>query len=244
MARHSHPGGRFDVTSYEQKSILDGIDSELRAPVGHHALWVEYAPDTTEVDRIYDVADHEEVGRQWKFPPIRIPAFSAFIFQGPTMHNDRGFYNADILRLSVAMNILEDIFPAWSGTRTPTSRTVCCTEARSSSPPGPTSEGCCGTPTRCSPSTPTSRTLRSTSTIRSSLRGPRGRSTHLSRTTRTYSVGTQLSRRLPVNAARPPSTVATESIPLRASPREGFAEGGAAAWTVQSMTFFVAPLSL
>ena len=73
---------------------------------------MEYAPETTEVDRIYDVADHEEVGRQWKFPPIRIPAFSAVIHQGPTMHNDRGFYNADILRLSVAMNVMEEVFPA------------------------------------------------------------------------------------------------------------------------------------
>ena len=34
MARHSHVGGRFDVLAYEQKSIFDGIDSELRAPVG------------------------------------------------------------------------------------------------------------------------------------------------------------------------------------------------------------------
>ena len=111
MARHSHPGGRFDVTWYEQKSIFDGIDSELRAPVGHHALWVKYAPTSTEVDRIYDVADHREIGRQWEFPPIRIPAFGAFIYQGPSMHNDRGFYNTDVLRLSVAMNLVEELFP-------------------------------------------------------------------------------------------------------------------------------------
>jgi hypothetical protein len=112
MARHSHPGGRFDVTWWEQKSIYDGIDSELRAPIGHHVLWVEYAPASTEVDRIYDVADHEEVGRQWKFPPTRIPAFSAFIYQGPSPHNDRGFYNTDILRLSVAMNVIQELFPS------------------------------------------------------------------------------------------------------------------------------------
>ena len=112
MARHSHPGGRFDVTWYEQKSIFDGIDSELRAPIGHHALWVEYDAEATGVDRIYDVADHEEVGRQWKFPPLRIPAFAAFIAQGPTMHNDRGFYQADVLRLSVAINVMEEVFPS------------------------------------------------------------------------------------------------------------------------------------
>lgn len=111
MARHSHPGGRFDVQAYEHRSIFDGIDSDLRTPVGHHVLWMEYDPDATEVDRIYDVADHETTGRQWKAPPIRIPAFAAFIYQGPTMHNDRGFYQADIMRMSVAMDVMEEIFP-------------------------------------------------------------------------------------------------------------------------------------
>lgn len=112
MARHSHPGGRFDVLTYEQHSIFDGIDSELRAPVGHHVLWVQYDADATEVDRIYDVADHETTGRQWKFPPIRIPAYAAFIYQGATVHNDRGFYNTDVFHMSVAMDKIEDIFPS------------------------------------------------------------------------------------------------------------------------------------
>ena len=101
--------------SYEQMSISDGIDSELRAPVGQHVLWVEFDSDATEVDSIYDVADYRTTGRQWKFPPVRIPAFTCAIRQGPTVHNDRGFYNADTLHLGVAMNVIERLYPslAW-----------------------------------------------------------------------------------------------------------------------------------
>ena len=111
MARHSHVGGRFDVLAYEQKSIFDGIDSELRAPVGAHVLWVIYDPETSTTDRIYDVADYQNTGRQWKFPPIRIPAYVASIFQGMTVQDERGFYNTDVLHMSVASNVIENIFP-------------------------------------------------------------------------------------------------------------------------------------
>lgn len=107
--RHSDPGGRFKVP-WEQQRIFEGIDGELRAPVGHHVLWVEFDPDASAVDPIYDVAD-QTTGRQWK-EPLRIPAYAAFIYQGPSMHNDRGFYNTDILRVSVAMDVVERIFPS------------------------------------------------------------------------------------------------------------------------------------
>lgn len=107
--RHSDPGGRFTIP-WEQKDIFDGIDGELRAPVGHHVKWIEFDPDASAVDPIYDVAD-QVTGRQWK-EPLRIPAYAAFIYQGPTMHNDRGFYNTDILRVSVAMDVVERLFPA------------------------------------------------------------------------------------------------------------------------------------
>jgi hypothetical protein len=107
--RHSDPGGRFTVP-WEQTQIFDGIDGELRAPVGHHVKWIEFDADASAVDPIYDVAD-QVTGRQWK-DPLRIPAYAAFIYQGPTMHNDRGFYNTDILRVSVAMDVMERTFPA------------------------------------------------------------------------------------------------------------------------------------
>ena len=106
--RHSDPGGRFSVP-FEQKDIFAGIDGELRAPVGHHVQWIEFDRDSSQVDAIYDVADQMS-GRQWT-DPVRLPAYAAFIYQGPTQHNDRGFYNTDILRVSVAMDVVERIFP-------------------------------------------------------------------------------------------------------------------------------------
>lgn len=107
--RHSDPGGRFTV-GWERLAIFDGIDGDLRSPVGQHVKWIQFDADASGVDPIYDVAD-QQVGRQWR-EPIRIPAYAAFIYQGPTMHNDRGFYNTDILRVSVAMDVAERVFPA------------------------------------------------------------------------------------------------------------------------------------
>lgn len=106
--RQSHPGGRFSIP-WEQIAIFDGIDGDLRAPVGQHVQWIEFNAEGAGVDPIYDVAD-ATTGRQWK-DPVRVPAYAAFIYQGPTMHNDRGFYNTDILRVSVAMDVMERIFP-------------------------------------------------------------------------------------------------------------------------------------
>lgn len=107
--RHSNPGGRFTVP-WEQIAIFDGIDGELRSPVGHHVQWIEFDAEASGIDPIYDVAD-KVTGRRWKEPPIRIPAYAAFIYQGPTMHSDRGFYNTDILRVSVAMDVMERVYP-------------------------------------------------------------------------------------------------------------------------------------
>lgn len=110
--RHSDPGGRFTIP-FEQQSIYRGIDGDLRAPVGHHVKWIEFDREASDVDAIYDVAD-QVTGRRWK-EPRRIPAYSAVIYQGQSFHNDRGFYNTDILRVSIAMNVVEELFPelAW-----------------------------------------------------------------------------------------------------------------------------------
>ena len=112
--RHSDPGGRF-LIPWEQKEMWKGIDGELRAPVGQHVKWIVFNSAASKVDDIYDVADHVEVGRQWK-DPIRIPAYAAISVQGRSFHNDRGFYNTDLLRVLVAMNVIEDVFPelAWN----------------------------------------------------------------------------------------------------------------------------------
>jgi hypothetical protein len=106
--RHSDPGGRFTIP-WEHKEIFRGIDGELRAPVGMHVQWIEFDPGASSTDVIYDVGD-QTVGRRWK-EPIRIPAYMSVIYQGVTMQDIRGFYNTDILRVSVAMNVMEDVFP-------------------------------------------------------------------------------------------------------------------------------------
>jgi hypothetical protein len=106
--RHSDPGGRFTIP-WEHQSIFTGIDADLRAPVGMHVQWIVFDPDASETDVIYDVGN-QTVGRQWK-EPIRVPAFGAFIYQGITLHNDRGFYNTDVLRVSVAMHVMEELLP-------------------------------------------------------------------------------------------------------------------------------------
>jgi hypothetical protein len=108
MARHSDPGGRFTIP-WEQQSMFQGIDAELRAPVGQHIDWIRFNEDESRVDPIYDVAD-QVVGRVWD-EPIRIPAYAALIFQGVSMHNERGFYNTDVLRVSVTTEVMEKVFP-------------------------------------------------------------------------------------------------------------------------------------
>jgi hypothetical protein len=107
--RHSDQGGRFDIP-FEQASIFQGIDADLRTLVGHHVQWIEFDPEASRMDEIYDVADRV-IGRQWKEPPRRIPAYAAFIHQGVTVHSERGFYNTDVLRVSVAMDKMEETFP-------------------------------------------------------------------------------------------------------------------------------------
>lgn len=106
--RHSDQGGRFDIP-YEQTSIFYGIDADLRSLVGHHVKWIEFDEDASRMDVIYDVGD-KVTGRQWK-EPRRIPAYAAFIHQGVSIHNDRGFYQTDVLRVSVAMDKMLLTFP-------------------------------------------------------------------------------------------------------------------------------------
>lgn len=102
----------FDIP-FEQHDIARGIDADLRAPVGHHVEWIEFDPDASTTDDIYDVGHHQDgIGRQWKEPPIRLPAYAAFIYQGPSTHNDRGFYNTDVLRVSCSMDMMEKVFPS------------------------------------------------------------------------------------------------------------------------------------
>jgi hypothetical protein len=99
MARHSDPRGRFDI-AYERASIYDGISTELQHTVGQVVKWLIFDPAQSEKDSIYAVAS-QTGGRKWK-RAVSIPAFGAFVYQGASEHNVRGFYNTDLLRASFA----------------------------------------------------------------------------------------------------------------------------------------------
>lgn len=108
--RSSDPGGRFSLTHYEPASILDGIDSDLRSPVGQWATWWTWDSEGTDVDPIYDTGQWEG-GRKWK-DPIRIPTYGAFLAQGMTVQNDRGFYQTDLLRVSLSVANVRRLIPS------------------------------------------------------------------------------------------------------------------------------------
>jgi hypothetical protein len=92
------PGGRFSM-DYETDAIQDGIDWDLKNPVGTQALWWVYDPTTTTVDPIYDVG-YMNYGKSWK-GPFKLPIVRAIWEQGEVPQDERGFYSADTLHLTV-----------------------------------------------------------------------------------------------------------------------------------------------
>ena len=110
--RGSRPGGKF-TTQYELDSILSGIGEDLRRPVGMEVDWWLWDATATVKDPIYDVGssgDGIAGGRRWK-SPFKMPVIVAQVFQGQTMQNDRGFYNTDVLRLTVSMQDVKRLMP-------------------------------------------------------------------------------------------------------------------------------------
>ena len=100
--------GRFNV-NYERSSIISGTSTEMVNTIGTTVEWWLYDQAATHIDPIYDVgsADPATGGRRWKGPLI-VPVINAFITQGSTVQNDRGFYNTDVLHLTVNVDVVED----------------------------------------------------------------------------------------------------------------------------------------
>lgn len=96
--RSSEPKGRFTI-DYEVGSIRSGMSEDLQRPAGQAVTWHRYDKVNTDVDPVYDVGDYDG-GRRWIFPGLTIPAVSAVIYQGQTVQNERGFYQADIARVT------------------------------------------------------------------------------------------------------------------------------------------------
>ena len=100
--------GRFNV-EYERDSFINGTTAELVNTVGNTVQWWIYDQVNTVVDPIYDVGSSDPVtgGRIWMSPLI-VPVISASLTQGSTAQNDRGFYNTDILHITLNVDIIEE----------------------------------------------------------------------------------------------------------------------------------------
>jgi len=87
-----------------------GIHADLQRPVGTELYWWKYDSVNTVVDSIYDTGASTG-GKRWIAPPFTIPVVTAIIYQGQTVQNERGFYQSDVLRLTVAEREAEIYFP-------------------------------------------------------------------------------------------------------------------------------------
>ena len=96
--------GRFNV-QHERGSIISGTSKEVVRTVGYDIEWWFYNSTTSVVDPIYDVGSNSG-GRRWD-GPHSIPVVNAALFQGVTVQGDRGFYNTDVLRVTINMDVID-----------------------------------------------------------------------------------------------------------------------------------------
>ncbi len=97
-------GLRFPI-NHERGSIISGTTKEVVRTVGYDIEWWLYDQESTEVDPIYDVGANTG-GRMW-IGPYHIPVINATLTQGMTVPSDRGFYNVDVLSITINMDIIE-----------------------------------------------------------------------------------------------------------------------------------------
>lgn len=112
MSRACSPGGRF-TTDFETQAISSAITMDLRNPVGTTAQWWLFNSVLTEVDPIYDTGDNLPSftgGKMWD-GPFTVPIVRAVIKQGQTKTSQQGFYNADLLHLTVNSTDMEKLVP-------------------------------------------------------------------------------------------------------------------------------------
>ena len=99
--------GRFTVLS-EQGSIISGVTKELVRTVGNDIDWWFYDPENTVVDEIYDVGSSLSGGGVQWIGPISVPTVNATIDHGMTVQNERGFYNTDLISVTINMDVIKD----------------------------------------------------------------------------------------------------------------------------------------
>lgn len=106
--REHEPGGRFQIP-YEREAILFGINYDLTKHIGQTLEWWRYDTETTEVDDIYDVGSIDG-GRKW-LDPFTMQCINISLYQGITVQNNRGFYNTDLLRVTLNVRDIELMLP-------------------------------------------------------------------------------------------------------------------------------------
>lgn len=112
MSRAETPGGRF-TSAFERGSISNGIDADLKNPVGSSVLWYLYDAVNSAVDPIYDTGDNFTSGSGGKVwtGPFHIPTVRTVIKQGDSKTSAVGFYNADTLHITLNSKDIEAIAP-------------------------------------------------------------------------------------------------------------------------------------
>lgn len=108
--------GRFNI-QHERGSIISGTSKEVVRTVGYTVDWWVYDADNSLADPIYDVGDNSEGGRRW-IGPHEIPVVNAALFQGVSVQGERGFYNTDVLRITVNMDVIDGSSLSGSEART------------------------------------------------------------------------------------------------------------------------------
>lgn len=111
--RGFYQGGRFSP-DYESNSISSGINEDLQRFSGTYAEWWVFDPGTTVVDSLYDVGAADGTGRRW-VGPHSLPVIRSVISQGSVPTSDRGFYNGDMLHLTINIDDIERTYPGVVG---------------------------------------------------------------------------------------------------------------------------------
>jgi len=102
------PGGRFD-SDFESDQISEGITADLTNPAGTSAEWWKFDSVNSVKDAIYDV-EPIGTGRVW-IGPKTISVVRATLTQGASLLNERGFYNADTLHLTLNVDDVQAVAP-------------------------------------------------------------------------------------------------------------------------------------
>lgn len=105
-------GGRFDA-DFETDSLLVGVDSDLKRPVGTNANWYVFDSANTVVDPIYDVGQDVSSavgGKRWT-GPYSVPVVRAVIKQGEARTSAIGYYNSDTLHLTFNIEDVQKFAP-------------------------------------------------------------------------------------------------------------------------------------